>query len=52
LDDIKSGLKLFIVADGLSTHHQANLELSHLFGKLNSGKQSMMLTDLEMLKAN
>jgi hypothetical protein len=51
LDDIKSGLQPFIVADGSAEHHHANLELSRTYGLLALGEQSLLLTDLETLKA-
>jgi hypothetical protein len=45
LDDIKTGLHPFIIADGTLEHHQANLELSRLYGFLHSGEQMMMLAN-------
>jgi hypothetical protein len=51
LDDIKMGLQPFIIADGSVEHRQANLEVSRLYGLLNSGEQSLMLSNLEALKA-
>ena len=51
LDDIKSGIQPFLIADGSAEHRQANLELSRIYGLLNSGEQSIMLADLELLKA-
>jgi succinyl-CoA synthetase beta subunit len=51
MDDVKSGLQPFIVVDGSAEQRQANLEVSHLYGLLNSGEQSMMLADLELLKS-
>jgi len=51
LDDIKSGIQPFLIADSSAEHCQANLELSRMYGLLNSGEQSMMLADLELLKA-
>jgi hypothetical protein len=51
IDDIKTGLQPFIISDGSLEHHQANLELSHLYGFLQSGEQSIMLADLETIKA-
>jgi len=47
LDDIKTGLQPFIIADGSVKHRQANLEVSRLYGLLNSGEQLLMLSDLE-----
>jgi hypothetical protein len=51
LEDIKSGLQPFIVADGSAEHRQANLELARTYGLLASGEQSLLLADLEALKA-
>jgi hypothetical protein len=51
LDDIKTGIQPFVIADGSAEHRQANLELSRLYGLLNSGEQALMLSDLETLKA-
>jgi hypothetical protein len=51
MDDVKSGLQPFIVADGSAEQRQANLEVSRLYGLLNSGEQSMLLADLELLKS-
>jgi len=50
LEDIKSGLQPFIIADGSAEHPQANLELSRLYGLLHSGDHCIMLADLELLK--
>jgi hypothetical protein len=50
-DDIKSGIQPFIVADGSSEHRQANLELARTYGMLNTGDQSLLLSDLEVLKS-
>jgi hypothetical protein len=51
LDDIKTGLQPFIVADSSAEHRQANLEVSQLYGLLKSGKHALMLADLEALKS-
>jgi len=51
LDDIKTGLQPFAIADGSLEHRQANLELSHLYGFLNAGEQSFMFADLKALKS-
>jgi hypothetical protein len=51
LDDIKTGIQPFVIADGSAEHRHANLELSRLYGLLNSGEQALMLSDLESLKA-
>jgi hypothetical protein len=51
LDDIKTGLQPFIIADGSTEHCQANLELSCTYGMLNLGENSLLLADLEALKA-
>jgi hypothetical protein len=50
-DDIRSGIQPFIVADGSSEHRQANLELARTYGMLNTGDQSFLLSDLEVLKS-
>jgi hypothetical protein len=50
-DDIRSGIQPFIVADGSSEHRQANLELARTYGMLNTGNQSFLLSDLEVLKS-
>jgi hypothetical protein len=50
-DDLKSGLQPFIIANGSAEHRQANLELARTFGLINSGEQSLLLTDIEHLKA-
>jgi len=50
-DDLKSGLQPFIIANGSADHRQANLELARTFGLINSGEQSLLLTDIEHLKA-
>ena len=51
LDDIKTGIQPFVIADGSAEHRHANLEISRLYGLLNSGEQALMLADLEALKA-
>jgi hypothetical protein len=51
LDDIKTGLQPFIIADGSAEHRHANLEVSRLYGLLNGGDQSTTLSDLEALKS-
>jgi hypothetical protein len=51
VDNLKIGLQLFIIADGSAKHRQANLELARTYGLLNSGKQSLLLADLEALKS-
>ncbi len=50
-DDIKTGLHPFIIMDGSTEHRQANLELSRLYGFLNSSVTGVMLADLEALRA-
>jgi hypothetical protein len=50
-DDIKTGLHPFVITDGSSEHRQANLELSRLYGFLNSSETGVMLADLEALRA-
>jgi hypothetical protein len=50
-DDIKTGVQPFMVADGSAEHHQANLELARTYGLLAAGEQSILLADLETLKA-
>ncbi len=51
LDDIKTGLQPFVIADGSAEHRQANLELSRTYGMLNLGENSLLLADLEAHKA-
>jgi hypothetical protein len=51
MDDIKTGIQPFIIADGSAEHRQANLEVSRLYGLLSTGDQALMLADLENLKA-
>jgi hypothetical protein len=51
LDDIKTGLQPFIVVDGSVEHRLANLELSRTYGMLSAGGNSLLLADLEALKA-
>jgi hypothetical protein len=50
-DDIKTGIQPFVITDGSSEHHQANLDLARTYGLLIAGEQSLMLADLEALKA-
>jgi hypothetical protein len=50
-DDTKTGVQPFAIAEGSSEHRQANLEVARLYGLLNSGDQSIMLSDLEQLKS-
>jgi hypothetical protein len=50
-DDIKSGLQPFIIANGSAEHRQANLELACTYGMLNVGDHSLLLSNLEALKA-
>jgi hypothetical protein len=40
LDDIKSGIQPFLIADSSAEHRQANLELSRMYGLLNSAPTS------------
>jgi hypothetical protein len=47
---MKMGLQPFVVTDGSAEHRQANLELSHTYGLLNSREQSFLLGDLEAPK--
>ncbi len=49
-DDVKTGIQPFIIVEGSSEHRQANLEVAGLYGLLNSGEPSIMLSDLEQLK--
>lgn len=51
MDDLKTGLQPFIIADGSTDHCQANPEVARLHGLLSSGEQAVMLSDLEALKA-
>jgi len=51
LDDLKTGLQPFVIASGSTEHRQANLEVARMYGLLNTGEQSIMLADLEQLKA-
>jgi hypothetical protein len=51
MDDLKSGLQLFIIAEGSAEYRQANLEVSRLYGLLNSGEHSVMLADLDALQS-
>jgi hypothetical protein len=50
-DDIKTGVQPFVIAEGSAEHRQANLEVARLYGLLNSGENSILLSDLEQLKA-
>ncbi len=50
-DDTKTGIHPFVIAEGSAEHRQANLEVARLYGLLNSGDQSIMLSDLEQLKS-
>jgi len=50
-DDIKTGIQPFVIADASSEHRQANLELARTYGLLQAGDHSVMLADLEALKA-
>jgi hypothetical protein len=50
-DDIKAGIHPFVIAEGSAEHRQADLEVARLYGLLNSGDQSIMLSDLEQLKS-
>jgi hypothetical protein len=50
VDDLKIGLQPFIIADGSAEHRQANLELARTYGLLNSGKQPLLLADMEAFK--
>jgi len=49
-EDIKTGLQPFIIAEGAAEHRQANLEVARMYGLLNSGEQTILLSDLEQLK--
>jgi len=51
LDDIKTGLQPFVIASGSAEHRQANLEIAQMYGLLTSGDHSIMLADIEQLKA-
>ncbi len=51
MDDLKTGLHPFIIADGSAEHRQANLEVARLYGLLSMGDHSVILSDLEALKA-
>jgi hypothetical protein len=50
-EDLKTGLQPFVIADGSAEHRQANMELARTFGLLNSGDQTLQLSNLESLKA-
>jgi hypothetical protein len=50
-DDTKTGIQPFVIAEGSAEHRQANLEVARLYGLLNSGEQSILLSDLEQLKS-
>jgi hypothetical protein len=50
-EDLKTGLQPFIIADGSAEHRQANMELAHTLGLLNSSDQTLQLSNLESLKA-
>jgi hypothetical protein len=50
-DDIRTGVQPFIIVDGSSEHRQANLELARTYGLLNAGENSLLLSDLEILKS-
>jgi hypothetical protein len=50
-DDIKTGLQPFIIADASVEHRQANLELARMYGMLNAGENTLLLSDLEALQA-
>jgi hypothetical protein len=49
-DDIKTGIQPFMIAEGTAEHRQANMEVARLYGLINSGEQSLLLSDLEQLK--
>jgi hypothetical protein len=49
-DDTKTGIQPFMIAEGTAEHRQANMEVARLYGLLNSGEQSLLLSDLEQLK--
>jgi hypothetical protein len=49
--DVKMGVQPFVITDGSAEHRQANLEVSRLYGLLNSNEGGIMLADLETLKA-
>jgi len=51
MDDLKSGIQPFIIAEGSAEYCQANLEVSRLYGLLNSGEHSVMLADLDALQS-
>ena len=51
MDDLKTGLHPFIIADDSAEHRQANLEVARLYGQLSVGDHSVILSDLEALKA-
>jgi len=51
LDDIKTGIQPFIIADASAEHRQQNLEIARTFGLLNSGEHALLLSDLTALQA-
>jgi hypothetical protein len=51
IDDLKNGLQPYIIAKGSAEYRQANLEVSRLYGLLNSGEHSVMLADLDALQS-
>jgi hypothetical protein len=51
VDELKSGLHPFTLADGHSKHQQTNLETARLYGLLTAGDATVSLVDLESLQA-
>jgi hypothetical protein len=51
LDDIKTGIQPFIIADASAEHRQQNLEIARTFGLLSSGEHALLLSDLTALQA-
>jgi hypothetical protein len=47
-DDIKSGIQPFNISDASAEHRQANLELTRLYGMLNAGENTLLLSDLSL----
>jgi hypothetical protein len=51
LDDIKTGIQPFIIADASAEHRQQNLEIARTYGLLSSGEHALLLSDLTALQA-
>ncbi len=50
-EDLKSGLKPFIIADGSEEYCRANLELAKTYGLLHNSKYGITYSDLQTLEA-